>query len=290
MVKVKRKKLTINYEIGNKVGQWLILSKPYSDGSGWRVVDCKCQCGVVKSVVLSALKRGRSSCCKKCVAQLNGKKAIPFNADIQIGKKYGDWTIISTPTRTYYYGKYCYSCKVQCKCGKVTVQRCSVLRKNKTQRCKRCAYDDMKGNPKLSSRKHGQTNTRLYNIWCSMKQRCKGTSGENSLKYYKERAIQVCVEWQDFATFYEWAIQHGYNDTLTIDRIDRFGNYEPTNCQWITKSQNTLRAHLKLTSKKLKQLSQLRRKGMAVKALHKQFANNVTYGYLISQLKKYAST
>lgn len=71
-----------------------------------------------------------------------------------------------------------------------------------------------------------------------MKTRCYN---KNSLEYsnYGGRGITVCKEWKDdFKSFYDWAMSHGYKEGLTIDRIDNNGNYEPNNCQWLTKSEN----------------------------------------------------
>ena len=67
--------------------------------------------------------------------------------------------------------------------------------------------------------------------------RCNNPN-EPSYRHYGERGITVCEEWKNnFSTFYNWAIQNGYSDTLTIDRIDVNGNYEPKNCRWINQKQ-----------------------------------------------------
>ena len=96
---------------------------------------------------------------------------------------------------------------------------------------------DVKGE-KNPNYRHGKKNTRLYNIWMNMKQRC---SNKNHPKYknYGAKGISVCDEWLNMINFYNWAMDNGYNNNLTIDRIDLNGNYEPNNCQWISLSENS---------------------------------------------------
>lgn len=90
--------------------------------------------------------------------------------------------------------------------------------------------------------------TRLYRIYQGMKQRCNNPKAPH-YKDYGGRGIKICKEWNTpdgFPAFHEWAMNNGYSDDLTIDRIDVNGNYEPNNCRWVT---NLVQARNKRNSK-----------------------------------------
>lgn len=82
---------------------------------------------------------------------------------------------------------------------------------------------------------HGKTRTRLYRTWTGIKSRCYNKN-ENAYKYYGAKGIAMCDEWKNsFENFCVWAVENGYSDELTIDRIGLWGNYEPCNCRWANK-------------------------------------------------------
>ena len=95
--------------------------------------------------------------------------------------------------------------------------------------------------------RHGMYGTRIYRIFRGIKNRCLNKNLPQ-YKNYGGRGIVICDEWKnDFMAFYTWAMANGYKDTLTIDRIDSDGNYEPSNCRWAdrkTQGRNTKRNRL----------------------------------------------
>lgn len=141
------------------------------------------------------------------------------------GLKFGRLTVIGPAknrgTRAYWV------CK--CECGRTKEIRGWSLRNGNVQSC---------GCEK--GLRHGACTggrpKRIYNIWRDMRDRCKNPNNVG-FELYGARGISVCQEWEDFQSFWEWAKRTGYSDSLTLDRVDSNGGYNPDNCRWITNSE-----------------------------------------------------
>ena len=118
----------------------------------------------------------------------------------------------------------------KCDCGKEKIVTGSNLRKGITKSCG-CYAKEQTGK---INRTHGLKKSKLYVRWRDMKLRCNNPN-DSHYKDYGGRGITVCNEWlHDFKAFYDWSISNGFDENLSLDRIDVNGNYEPLNCRWIT--------------------------------------------------------
>lgn len=117
--------------------------------------------------------------------------------------------------------------KCRCDCGNETNVTSSDLVTGNTQSCGCQRKENFNHNI------HGHSHERLYGIYIAMKTRCRNNP------YYSK--VSVCDEWvNDYESFREWALNNGYSDSLTIDRINNDGNYEPTNCRWVSMKEQRI--------------------------------------------------
>jgi hypothetical protein len=141
-----------------------------------------------------------------------------------IGKRFGKLEVINF-AGVNKFRKALWYCK--CACGGEKIAIGSALKNGRITSC-----GCLEG-----YHTHGFSRSRICRVHYGMMGRCYSPIYD-SYKYYGERGIKVCNEWHDFIVFYEWAIASGYDETLTIDRINVNKDYCPENCRWITRAEN----------------------------------------------------
>ena len=140
-----------------------------------------------------------------------------------------------------------YECR--CDCGTVKEVNANSLISGRSTSCG-CRHREIASSVCRNNFKtHGETKSRLYQIYAGIKKRCNNPHSYN-YKNYGARGIKICDEWaHSWDSFRDWSLKNGYSGSLSIDRIDVDGNYSPDNCRWVTRDvqANNRRSNRKLT-------------------------------------------
>lgn len=199
---------------GQRFGKLEAIRPVKKDKRGNVMWLCKCDCGNTKLVAATRLRTGRTKSCGCAIREIK---------DIT-GTRSGKLVALY-PTDEKRHGKTVWMCR--CDCGGTRTATVNDILFGYVTSCG-CAVN-----------KHGMGHTKLYRVWVSMRQRCNNKNNR-AYKWYGGKGVKVCDEWNgshNYEAFYKWAMASGYKQGLTIDRIDPDGNYEPSNCRWITISE-----------------------------------------------------
>lgn len=214
--------------IGRKFGRLTIIKYIPRENKKERLkVECLCDCGNKRICVFKSLRSGIITTCG-----CNMDKVKEY-CDSFINKKYNRLTIVKFVGSTKHQ-KRLVQCK--CDCGNNTTVTLTSVTNGYVKSCG-CLQKEA-GHKMLFV--DGRTKERLHSIYWGMKDRCYN-SHSDAYKHYGERGIKVCDEWlEDYLNFKKWALNNGYSDELSIDRINVNGNYEPSNCRWATIEQQAM--------------------------------------------------
>ena len=211
--------------IGMRKGKTVCVSEWYfrswSKGR-YKVVDVKCDCGSpTRTVQLSAFLNDKVLACK-CAT--HGK--IPARFIDHSGEVFSRLTVVRNNTEG---PKSTLEVFATCSCGSgEKVYNYYDLTCGLVKSCG-CLKKEMVGK---TNYKHGMSDSKLYDIWFAMKDRCLNPNNP-MYNLYGGRGISVCDEWMSSSNFFR-DMSEGYADGLYIDRIDFNGDYCNKNCRWAT--------------------------------------------------------
>lgn len=159
--------------------------------------------------------------------------------ELKTGDRFGKLSVVcldhikkyTSPKGINQFKEY-YLCVCDCGRTKITQKQCLLYGGCKSCGCLEYANQISK---EVKHRTHGYTGTRLYKCWCNMISRCYRKNDINYKHYHDKLGITVCDEWKNnSSSFIKWALKNGYQDNLTLDRIDTYKGYYPENCRWVT--------------------------------------------------------
>ena len=257
---------------GKKFGRWIVIGQHHKQNYEiyW---ECVCECGNKGCVSGASLRSGNSlscGCLKREITSIRTKQNYTPKPIIDlIGKKIGKLVVIEM--KEHISGESV-KWKCQCDCGNTITVKGEYLRNGRKTHC---------GCDKPFS--YRLSYPRLHRIWSNMKSRCNNAN-DDRYEDYGGRGIDIFQEWKEsFEVFCKWALNNGYAENLTLDRIDVNGNYEPSNCRWITRfdQMSNMRKNVNLTYKgETKHLSEWCR---IFNVKHSTIAYRLKHGYSVEE-------
>lgn len=154
------------------------------------------------------------------------------------GQKFGRLTVVSFSRDVRSGNRNRKYWKCICECGKYKEVRLDSLTSGKVKSCGCLQVENSYKNLIPGSSRYDVIDKRLRGIWNGMKGRCLNKNNKSYARY-GGRGITLFKEWEDFNIFAKWALSNGYDENLTIDRIDNNKGYEPSNCRWITNKEQS---------------------------------------------------
>ena len=190
-----------------------------------------------------------------------------------INRVFDDLTVIEKTSDRAKDGSIIWKCK--CSCNKICFVSTTYLNRGRVTSC------GCKNKPKREISK-------LYKVWSTMKDRCNNPNNKG-YSNYGGRNVKVCDEWNDYDNFYAWSIENGYDESLSLDRINNDGNYEPSNCRWSTRreqNENKRNNHLETINGLTFTLSQWARKyNLNYKTIYTRYKRGKRNEELIAPLR-----
>lgn len=215
---------------GQRFGKLTIEKRVENNKHNQAMWLCKCECGGTTITTTQKIKSGHTKSCGCLVIEARINRA-----EDHTGKRFSRLVVIGSSERVK--GKIAWLCK--CNCGKEKIVTSEGLKSGDVQSCG-CLHLETVRTKAIT---HNLSKHPLASVWYDMKHRCTNKNNK-SYEKYGGRGIEVCTSWSckenGLSDFVKWGESNGYEKGLQLDREDNEGNYEPSNCRFITPRKNTL--------------------------------------------------
>lgn len=218
--------------VGKQFGRWTIVEiLPELSANGSVLCRCRCSCEnhTEKVQILANVRSGKT---KSCGCERNEKWSERHTIDLT-GQVINDITVLYLlKDKRYSDGTRMWRCRCN-RCGTEFDERSTSITHGLVKMCRECARKKNVEAVKKAITLYTDEERDILGHLRAMLKRCENQNSD-SYKWYGAKGITVCPEWHDKRTFINWAVSHGYQKGLTIERIDITKGYCPENCKWIT--------------------------------------------------------